>query len=120
MLFRSDGDGRPDLLFSQNDGPTVARTLDRQREGILAVVLHGEPGNLAAAGAQRHHAVGIAVRAGTMPAVVVRAGAAGRHEEETALGVEGEGRPGVGGAGDARRLDAPLGVGRILFAARGS
>ena len=57
------------------------------------------PDALAGVGAQGDEGVGVEVVAQPLAAVVVGAGAAGRDEDQAALGIGRDDRPGVGGAG---------------------
>ena len=73
----------------------------RRRDVVVPeVVVHGleVPRDLAGRGAQRDDRVGEAVVAGSQPAVVVGARAAGRHEHQVAPRIRDDARPRVGAA----------------------
>lgn len=76
------------------------------------------PDDLARRRAERHHRVGVGVRAEPLAAVIVRARAARRGEDEAALDVDRHHRPHVGGAVAAPALTLPGGGGGIGRARR--
>ena len=97
----------------------VARDRDERRwRGVVVIpqiVMNRleRPDQPACRGAQRDDRVGVPVVAKPQHAVVVRRGAARRHEDEVAVGIRDQGGPCVGAATLVRDRAAPFGVCRI-------
>ena len=104
--------------------PPVASHGDqgRLRRNVVVpdVVVHDleVPDYLAARGAQRDDRVRVAIVSAPLAAVEVRAGASGRNEDEAALRIGRQDRPGVGGAATVRAVAGPGGARRIVAPAR--
>src|SRR5262249_34109380 len=89
----------------------------RRRDVVVPQVMMDcleAPDEFARLRAKRHHRVGEAVVAGTFAAVVVRAGAAGRNEDQLARGVCNNYGPRIGGPGAMRASAFPAIEARLV------